>query len=245
MDEQGMRARIQQLIEHQHMNRQSFAEHIGVSPASLSQILNDKQKPTLAIVIAITNRFPALRYDWLLDGKEPMFTDGTTSDKNSPTLSQQEGATPPSSNPISAQSQPVGSASPHSHASSPGSSAPQFEVKHIDKPQRKITEIRIFYDDQTWESFVPKNSASGVSKGKNSSKCVAIIFYIFLTSKRSLFPSSHLLLAIATHFTPSSLAMSSRQHPDRADVARKTLKNHLPLVNQHVTEYFPFLGQES
>ena len=61
MDEQGMRARIQQLIEHQHMNRQSFAEHIGVSPASLSQILNDKQKPTLAIVIAITNRFPALR----------------------------------------------------------------------------------------------------------------------------------------------------------------------------------------
>ena len=148
MDEQGMRARIQQLIEHQHMNRQSFAEHIGVSPASLSQILNDKQKPTLAIVIAITNRFPALRYDWLLDGKEPMFTDGTTSDKKSPT--------PPSSNPISAQSQPVGSASPHSHASSSGSAAPQFEVKYIDKPQRKITEIRIFYDDQTWESFVPK-----------------------------------------------------------------------------------------
>ena len=154
MDEQGMRARIQQLIEHQHMNRQSFAEHIGVSPASLSFVVTI---PVLfAIVFAITNRFPALRYDWLLDGKEPMFTDGTTSDKNSPTPSQQEGATPPSSNPISAQSQPVGSASPHSHASSPGSSAPQYEVKYIDKPQRKITEIRIFYDDQTWESFVPK-----------------------------------------------------------------------------------------
>lgn len=30
-------------------------------------------------------------------------------------------------------------------------------VKYIDKPQRKITEIRIFYDDQTWETFVPKN----------------------------------------------------------------------------------------
>lgn len=172
-----------------------------------------------------------------------MFTDGTTSDKNSPTPSQQEGATPPSSNPISAQSQPVGSASPHSHASSPGSSAPQYEVKYIDKPQRKITEIRIFYDDQTWESFVPKNSASGVSKGKNSSKWVAIIFYIFLTSKRRLFPSSHLLLAIATHFTPSSLAMSSRQHPDRADVAREILKNNLLVENQHLTGYSPLLGK--
>ena len=32
----------------------------------------------------------------------------------------------------------------------------QTDVKYIDKPQRKITEIRIFYDDQTWETFVPK-----------------------------------------------------------------------------------------
>ena len=30
------------------------------------------------------------------------------------------------------------------------------EVKYIDKPQRRITEIRIFFDDQTWETFVPK-----------------------------------------------------------------------------------------
>jgi hypothetical protein len=30
------------------------------------------------------------------------------------------------------------------------------EVKIIDKPQRRITEIRVFYDDQTWETFVPQ-----------------------------------------------------------------------------------------
>jgi hypothetical protein len=30
------------------------------------------------------------------------------------------------------------------------------EVKYSDKPQRQITEIRIFFDDQTWETFVPK-----------------------------------------------------------------------------------------
>lgn len=28
--------------------------------------------------------------------------------------------------------------------------------KKVDKPTRRITEIRVFYDDQTWESFVPK-----------------------------------------------------------------------------------------
>ena len=29
-------------------------------------------------------------------------------------------------------------------------------MKNIYKTQRNITEIRIFYDDQTWETFVPK-----------------------------------------------------------------------------------------
>jgi hypothetical protein len=29
------------------------------------------------------------------------------------------------------------------------------EVKTIDKAPRRVTEIRVFYDDQTWESFVP------------------------------------------------------------------------------------------
>ena len=29
-------------------------------------------------------------------------------------------------------------------------------MNFLDKKERKITEIRIFYDDQTWETFVPK-----------------------------------------------------------------------------------------
>jgi hypothetical protein len=28
-------------------------------------------------------------------------------------------------------------------------------MKNIDKTPRRVTEIRVFYDDQTWESFVP------------------------------------------------------------------------------------------
>lgn len=156
MDEQGMRARIQQLIAHQHMNRQSFAEHIGVSPASLSQILNDKQKPTLAIVIAITNRFPTLRYDWLLDGKEPMFDDGTPVGKSSDSTTASEEEHPSASAIAPKQPQSAGSTFPPQPTQPTGGIATQFQVKYIDKPQRKITEIRIFYDDQTWESFVPK-----------------------------------------------------------------------------------------
>lgn len=53
---------------------------------------------------------------------------------------------------------------PHSSISQNGKRAisgismniPQQSIV-LPTPQRKITEIRIFYDDQTWESFVPKN----------------------------------------------------------------------------------------
>ena len=31
-----------------------------------------------------------------------------------------------------------------------------YIINKVEKPQRQITEIRIFFDDQTWESFVPK-----------------------------------------------------------------------------------------
>lgn len=157
MDEQGMKARIQQLIDHQHMTRQSFAEHIGVSPATLSQILNEKQKPSLTIVTAIMNRFPSLRYEWLLDGKEPMFADGTTSKKTSTESPQQGGEPLLFGNETSTPPHPTGNPTSNHAPLQTVAAPPQMQVKYIDKPQRKITEIRIFYDDQTWETFVPKN----------------------------------------------------------------------------------------
>ena len=38
----------------------------------------------------------------------------------------------------------------------------RVEVKVIEKPQRKVTEIRIFYDDRTWESFYPEDRESSI-----------------------------------------------------------------------------------
>jgi len=32
----------------------------------------------------------------------------------------------------------------------------KINLNYFDKTKRQITEIRVFYDDQTWESFVPK-----------------------------------------------------------------------------------------
>ena len=52
----------------------------------------------------------------------------------------------------------MASPSPHTF-NSVKSTRPEIspmEVKLIDKPQRRVIEIRVFYDDQTWDTFVPQ-----------------------------------------------------------------------------------------
>ena len=46
----------------------------------------------------------------------------------------------------------------NSKSTDKGGNAARQVVKYIDKPARKITEIRVYYDDQTWESFAPGKS---------------------------------------------------------------------------------------
>ncbi len=56
-------------MESQHMTQQTFAQSIGMSPASLSSIFNGRTKPTINIVEAIKNKIPKISTDWLMFGK--------------------------------------------------------------------------------------------------------------------------------------------------------------------------------
>ncbi|MDE6151698.1 MAG: helix-turn-helix domain-containing protein [Prevotella sp.] len=167
-----MKDRIRQLMESQHMNQQSFANFIGVSPASLSSILQERTRPTLNIVEAIRSKMPTLNTDWLMWGEGEMFQSGAgdaTAEtpglfagdpSHAPEMGTLEfGDEPQSAHP----SIPVGASSTQANAPSHTArqqrqTSPAFVVdtKKVDKEPRRITEIRVFYDDQTWESFVPK-----------------------------------------------------------------------------------------
>lgn len=158
-------------MEEQHLTQQSFASLIGISPAALSSIFNDRTKPTLAIVDAIKKTFPDISLDWLLYGVQPMHVrQGEVGGARMENGEEGLGTTPtPTEATIDFSSGMPSSLHDSSVASSPSldqgkmqgvnrtlKNIAQTEVKYIDKPQRKITEIRIFYDDQTWETFVPK-----------------------------------------------------------------------------------------
>ena len=153
-----MKDRIRRIMESQHMTQQVFAQFIKISPATLSGIFNGRTNPSLNIVEAIKNSLPSISTDWLLFGNGPMYIDvskgesvasaGGSTDSKEAMLDFETPSTAPS---IASQTggfvQSVNSTPKNME---------QFVVKNIDKPQRKITEIRIFFDDQTWETFLPK-----------------------------------------------------------------------------------------
>lgn len=141
-------------MESQHMTQQTFSDFIGISSASLSSIFNGRTKPTLNTVEAIRGKFTKINLDWLLYGNGSMFREGKESGTENGISDMQsvidfDNASPaPNGSGIVKEG---GNRMNNIHKNDI-----RTEVKFIDKPQRQITEIRIFFDDQTYESFVPK-----------------------------------------------------------------------------------------
>lgn len=136
-----MKDRIYQLMKYQGMSQKEFAATLCVAEGTLSGIFTGRTRPTNNIVNAIHECFPHISINWLMFGEGDMLLEGASS-QDAGTTSEQADLF-------------AGAASPSSEVNSSSSPAPQIQevVKYIDKPQRKITEIRVFYDDGTFETF--------------------------------------------------------------------------------------------
>ena len=160
-----MKDRIRQIMESQHMTQQVFADFIGLAPATLSSIYNERTRPTLSVVEAIKKKIPNISTDWLMFGSGDMYiTSSTPADGSYSTAEVGPNGAPIVQNPMLDFDQPQ-SPTPQQAVQAPYSfnsvkSTPsemqRMEVKVVDKPQRRVKEIRVFYDDQTWETFIPE-----------------------------------------------------------------------------------------
>lgn len=166
-----MKDRIKHLMEVQHMNQQTFANATGIGTASLSSIFTGRTRPTLNHVDAILDKFPNVNPLWLLKGQGGMFL--MAGDNTSTSISPSE--TPNTEAPDDTDNIQIGglfdsanmSVEPSMKNGANGTlSAPAASYNNARNQQqsflqfashRKITEIRLFYDDQTWETFIPKN----------------------------------------------------------------------------------------
>lgn len=157
-----MKDRIKQVMDSLHMTQQEFAEKTQIGAATLSNIFNDRTRPSLNVVELIKKNIPTISTDWLLLGIGSMYVDATPQ----PEAAQVEaGVVQSGVLPFAEFSTPT----PQANAVAAHYQANQKIVRNdtnasytqiSEKPQRKVTEIRVYYDDQTWESFSPSKSKS-------------------------------------------------------------------------------------
>lgn len=146
-----MKDRIIALMKNMGMSQKVFAAEICISEGALSSIFSGRTKPTLNTVNNIHERFPEVNMGWLIDGKGEMYNAASSdSDRRDANALDFSGGVP-------AGGIPVQSGFPVQQNGLSQVAPPMpFSVedgKKLDKPMRRIAEIRVFYDDGTFETF--------------------------------------------------------------------------------------------
>lgn len=128
-------------MKYQGMSQKEFAATLCIAEGTLSGIFTGRTRPTNNIVNAIHECFPHISINWLMFGEGDMLLDGSASQPSDAASGQSD--------------LPASDLPPSFEVNSTPTPAPQIQevVKYIDKPQRRITEIRVFYDDGTFETF--------------------------------------------------------------------------------------------
>ncbi|MGN0233069.1 MAG: helix-turn-helix domain-containing protein [Bacteroidaceae bacterium] len=140
-----MKDRIYQLMKTLGMTQKEFATKLCIAEGTLSSIFNGRTKPTNNLVNAVHTFFPEVSVIWLMFGEGDMYESKSQESQSVPNQDVEQAAF---SFPDKAPETVI-------------DVAPMLEelkdtVKNLNKPKRKIVEIRVFFDDDTFEIFSPR-----------------------------------------------------------------------------------------
>lgn len=176
-----MKERIRRVMEYAQLTQQDFAIRLDISPASLSSIFTGRTNPTNNHVMAIHRAFPDVNINWLMFGEGNMLTAKTSVSLAGDSVEPSALSYDPNQNKntedvnksVDANSSGFSESYTSDRASSRYTSIPEqslpYSNKHaladniefmnraglLERKLRKIKEIRVFYDDGTYESFSP------------------------------------------------------------------------------------------
>lgn len=151
-----MKERIAQIMQNENMTAIQFAKKIGINPSSLSHILSGRNNTSLDIIMKIHKSCSYINLNWLLYG-EGVMKDANSSESPSLTLDFADDTLEfaPNDRSIPENRKENGGNS----GENPVKEIVRQEIKYIEKPSRKITEIRIFFDNGTYETFRPSSES--------------------------------------------------------------------------------------
>ncbi len=148
-----MKDRIRLIMEKENLTPAKFADSLDINRAVISHILNGRNNPSLDVVTKILEVMDYINPDWLIKGSGNIYKSGVDmeSRQTEPDLFLQEHENHDQSADKIKQSQ--GFEFKDTINESQSSDNKPFEV--VKKYDRKITQIIIYYNDNTFEKFTP------------------------------------------------------------------------------------------
>lgn len=151
--------RFKLIMDRERLTAGAFAESIGVAQATISHILGPRNKyPSTDVILRLHQRYKDVNLEWLLTGDGEM---SKNADMPTSSFVQEEKIDYPlAENVVNPSSSSTRSEYRKEIALETEKKAPNTIVKqeiiYKERPPKKITEIRIFFDDNTYETFKPE-----------------------------------------------------------------------------------------
>ncbi len=152
--------RIKIIMEKENLTPRVFAENIGIQQSTLSHILNDRNKPSLEVVMKVHQAYSYVNLEWLLYGKGEMVASSEDVSIETPAGRKDYQRSLFDENAINLSGDSLAQENRKQKALEDlkiiHKDIVKQEVRYVEKPIRKITEIRVFFDDNTYEIFKPE-----------------------------------------------------------------------------------------
>lgn len=145
--------RVKLLMDTKQLSSSEFAERTGIQQSTFSHFINGRNKASLDVVTKIHESFDNVSLEWLLYGRGEMFGVLSQNNGTSPTHQELNNRVNYSNNNSSQQSLGFSSEALGVIAPMMAHQAQNSQSAEPAKPPRKITEIRVFFDDNTFEIF--------------------------------------------------------------------------------------------
>ena len=135
----SIKDRFKMIMDREKLTAGAFAESIGVAQATISHILGSRNKyPSTEVILKLHQCYKDINlesggFDY------PLFADNPENPSYEPNVSENRKE-------IALET-----------AQKPTKEIVKQEIIYKERPPRKITEIRIFFDDNTYETFKPEN----------------------------------------------------------------------------------------
>lgn len=146
---EDIKDRIKKIMDRSNLTSSAFAESIGIQQSTLSHILSGRNNPSLDVVMKVHQAYNDISIHWLLYGEGDMLEKSTISTPYSGSLFDVEPLNSPKGASDEEKRREMALAPPEKNIESTLAQ----RIKYIEKPPRKIVEIRIFFDDNTYEVF--------------------------------------------------------------------------------------------